>query len=246
MLFSKIQLFMQARSFSKYLFALLLGAICILWQPFINAAEVPIVIAPPALDAPKVAAGKLQTAVIAGGCFWGVQGVFEHVKGVRKVLSGYSGGDKSTADYEKVSTGTTGHAESVQITFDPAEVSYGKLLQIYFSVAHDPTKLNRQGPDTGTQYRSAIFYTDDTQKSIAQSYIQQLNKSHAFSHEIVTHVDPFKAFYPAEDYHQDFLVRNPTHLYILVNDLPKVENLKHVFPSNYRVQPVTVNGSIAS
>lgn len=243
MLIPKIQLFAQARSVSQYFFALLLGAICILWQPFINAAEVPTVIAPPAFDAPKAAAGKLQTAVIAGGCFWGVQGVFEHVKGVRKVLSGYSGGDKSTADYEKVSTGTTGHAESVQITFDPAEVSYGKLLQIYFSVAHDPTKLNRQGPDTGTQYRSAIFYTDNTQKSIAQAYIQQLNKSHAFPHEIVTRVDPFKAFYPAEDYHQDFLVRNPTHLYILINDLPKVENLKHVFPSNYRVQPVTVSGN---
>ena len=246
MLIPKIQLFAQARSFSQYLFALLLGAICILWQPFINAAEVPTVIAPPTIDVPKVAVGKLQTAVIAGGCFWGVQGVFEHVKGVRKVLSGYSGGDKSTADYEKVSTGTTGHAESVQITFDPAEVSYGKLLQIYFSVAHDPTKLNRQGPDTGTQYRSAIFYIDDTQKSIAQAYIQQLNKSHAFSHEIVTRVDPFKAFYPAEDYHQDFLVRNPTHLYILINDLPKVENLKHVFPSNYRVQPVTVSGNSTS
>lgn len=243
MIISKIWAFLMSCSKSQYLFATILGAVCIVWQPFISAAEVATVIAPPAVDVPKASAGKLQTAVVAGGCFWGVQGVFEHVKGVSKAVSGYSGGDKSTADYDQVSTGRTGHAESVQITFDPTEVSYGKLLQIYFSVTHDPTKLNRQGPDTGTQYRSAIFYTDESQKSIAQAYISQLNKSHAFSHEIVTRVDPIKAFYPAEDYHQDFLVRNPTHLYIMMNDLPKVENLKHVFPNNYRAQPVTVNGN---
>lgn len=241
-----IRFFLKWRSAIQYLFTLLLGAICIAWQPLSSAAEVPTIIAPPALDAPKVAPGKLQTAVVAGGCFWGVQGVFEHVKGVRKAVSGYAGGDKSTAEYEKVSTGATGHAESVQITFDPAEVSYGKLLQIYFSVVHDPTKLNRQGPDSGTQYRSAIFYIDESQKNIAQAYINQLNKSHAFSHEIVTRVDPFKAFYPAEDYHQDFLVRNPTYLYILINDLPKIENLKRVFPNNYRAQPVMVSGNAIS
>lgn len=247
MFISKVWEFLITRSKSQYIFATVLGAICIVWQPFTSAAEVATIIAPPTIDAlkasPKPGEAKLQTAVVAGGCFWGVQGVFEHVKGVRKVVSGYSGGDKSTADYDQVSTGRTGHAESVQITFDPTEVSYGKLLQIYFSVAHDPTKLNRQGPDTGTQYRSAIFYTDESQKNIAQAYIAQLNKSHAYSHEIVTRVDPIKAFYPAEDYHQDFLVRNPTHLYIMMNDLPKVENLKHVFPNNYLVKPVTVSGN---
>ena len=246
MLFLKIKFFLKARSTSQYIFTLILGAACFAWQPLISAAEVATVIVPPTLDSPKAPVNKLQKATIAGGCFWGVQGVFEHVKGVRKVVSGYSGGDKSTADYEQVSTGTTGHAESVQITFDPTEVSYGKLLQIYFSVAHDPTKLNRQGPDTGTQYRSAIFYNDEAQKNIAQAYIVQLNKSHAFSHEIVTRVDPLKAFYPAEDYHQDFLVRNPTHLYILVNDLPKIENLKQVFPNNYLLQPATLNGNKTS
>ena len=200
------------------------------------------IIAPPAIDAPKTTA-TTQTAVIAGGCFWGVQGVFEHVKGVKKVVSGYAGGDKESANYDDVSTGKTGHAESVQITFDPKEVSYGKLLQIYFSVAHDPTKLNRQGPDTGTQYRSAIFYTDETQKNIAQTYVAQLNKSKAFSKEIVTRIDPIKTFYPAEAYHQDFLVHNPTHVYIMINDLPKVENLKATFPNNYREKAILTTGA---
>ena len=183
----------------------------------------------------------MQTAVIAGGCFWGVQGVFEHVKGVRKVISGYSGGAKSTAQYETVSSGTTGHAESVQITFNPAEVSYGELLQIFFSVVHDPTLLNRQGPDKGTQYRSAIFYMDETQKKIVESYMQQLNKSHAYANGIVTKIDAFKAFYPAEDYHQDFLINNPLYPYIVFNDKPKIENLKRVFPEKYAEQPVMVN-----
>ena len=204
-----------------------------------TAAEVAVVIPAPLADQPK-AVGALQTAVFAGGCFWGVQGVFQHVKGVSKVLSGYAGGDKATAQYEKVSTGSTGHAESVQITFDPAQVTYGKLLQIYFSVAHDPTQLNRQGPDTGTQYRSAIFYTDDTQKRIAQSYIDQLNKSKVFRSAIVTRLDPLNGFYAAEDYHQDFLVNNPRYPYIVVHDLPKIKNLKLLFADSYVERPVTV------
>jgi peptide-methionine (S)-S-oxide reductase len=181
--------------------------------------------------------------VLAGGCFWGIQGVFEHVKGVRKVVSGYAGGDKASANYKTVSTGTTGHAESVQIIFDPAEVSYGELLHIFFSVAHDPTQLNRQGPDSGTQYRSAVFYTDETQRNIAQAYITQLNKSKVFHRDIVTRVDAYKTFYAAEDYHQDFLIHNPNYPYIVFNDLPKIENLKRVFPKNYSTQPVMLSGS---
>jgi peptide-methionine (S)-S-oxide reductase len=204
-----------------------------------GAAEVAVVIPAPVVDQPK-SAGALQTAVLAGGCFWGVQGVFQHVKGVRKVLSGYAGGDKATAQYGKVSSGSTGHAESVQITFDPAQVTYGKLLQIYFSVAHDPTQLNRQGPDVGTQYRSAIFYSDDAQKRIAEAYIEQLNKSKVYRSAIVTRVDALKGFYAAEDYHQDFLVNNPRYPYIVVHDLPKIKNLKLLFADEYVDRPVTV------
>lgn len=209
------------------------------WQPLLMAAEAPTVIAPPAVDSPK-SPGTTQTAVLAGGCFWGVQGVFQHVTGVSKVVSGYSGGVKGTAQYETVSKGTTGHAESVQITYDPAVVSYGQLLQIYFSVAHDPTLLNRQGPDSGTQYRSAIFYANDAQKKVAQAYIDQLNSAHAFAKPIVTKLDPLQAFYPAEDYHQDFLIHNPNYPYIVFNDKPKIENLKRLFPAQYATQPVTV------
>jgi peptide-methionine (S)-S-oxide reductase len=186
------------------------------------------------------AKGAMQTAVLSGGCFWGVQGVFEHVRGVRKVLSGYAGGNRRSADYETVSSGTTGHAESVQITFDPAVVSYGELLQVFFSVAHNPTQLNRQGPDSGTQYRSNIFYADATQKRIADAYIGQLNKAQTFSSAIVTRVDELKGFYAAEDYHQDYLIHNPSDPYIAYNDLPKIENLKQLFPGYYRGQPVTV------
>jgi len=207
-----------------------------------QAAESPVIITPPGLDNPK-AAGSLQTAVLAGGCFWGVQGAYEHVRGVRRVLSGYAGGDKATAHYQIVGSGRTGHAESVQITFDPAEVSYGELLRIFFSVIHDPTQLNRQGPDSGTQYRSAIFYGDESQKKVAESYIGQLNAAKVFRKPIVTSVDPLKGFYSAEDYHQDFLIHNPTYPYIVYNDLPKIENLKRVFPEYYRGQPVTVNGA---
>jgi peptide-methionine (S)-S-oxide reductase len=196
-------------------------------------------IAPPALDDPKTA-GSLQTAVLSGGCFWGVQGVFEHVRGVRKVLSGYAGGERSTAEYETVSSGRTGHAESVQITFDPAVVSYGELLQVFFSVAHDPTQLNRQGPDTGTQYRSEIFYADESQEKIAQAYVAQLEKAKVFSRAIATRIDPLKGFYPAEQYHQDYLLHNPTSPYIVYNDLPKIENFRRLFPNYYQGQPVTV------
>jgi peptide-methionine (S)-S-oxide reductase len=200
-------------------------------------AEAPVIIAPPAVDNPK-AAGPPQTAVLAGGCFWGVQGVFEHVRGVQKVIAGYAGGERASAQYETVSSGGTGHAESVKIVFDPAQVSYGQLLQIAFSVVHDPTQLNRQGPDVGSQYRSAVFYGDDEQKRIAEAYIAQLEKAHAFSRPIVTRVDPLKGFYPAEDYHQDYLYHNPNVPYIAMFDIPKVQNFKRTFPELYNGRPV--------
>jgi peptide-methionine (S)-S-oxide reductase len=208
-----------------------------LWRSPLYGAESPVVIAPPALDNPKEP-GTSQTAVIAGGCFWGVQGVFEHVRGVQRVVAGYAGGDRSTAHYETVSTGTTGHAESVKITFDPAVVSYGQILQVAFSVVYDPTQLNRQGHDVGTQYRSAIFYTDDTQRQIAEAYISQLDKSHAFPRPIVTRVDPLEGFFAAEDYHQDYLIHNPNTPYIAIYDIPKIENLKRTFAELYSARPV--------
>jgi peptide-methionine (S)-S-oxide reductase len=216
----------------------LLGAV--LWRSGLLNAEPAAMIPPPKLDSPK-AAGAPQTAVISGGCFWGVQGVFQHVRGVIKVVSGYAGGVKSTAEYERVSTGTTGHAESVQITFDPAQISYGQLLQIALSVAFDPTELNRQGPDSGTQYRSEFFYADDAQKNIATAYIEQLNQAHVFARPIVTRVDALHGFYAAEDYHQDYLYLHPSQPYIAINDLPKVSNLKRVFPDLYTPQPILVN-----
>jgi peptide-methionine (S)-S-oxide reductase len=209
----------------------------VLWRSPLVGAEAPVVIAPPVVDNPK-AAGPPQSAVLAGGCFWGVQGVFEHVRGVQKVIAGYAGGDKATAQYETVSSGTTGHAESVKIVFDPAEISYGQILQIAFSVVHDPTQLNRQGPDVGTQYRSAVFYADDDQRRIAAAYISQLDGSHAFSRPIVTRVDPLKGFYPAEDYHQDYLIHNPDAPYIAFYDIPKIENFKRTFPQLYSGHPV--------
>src|ERR1700674_3312725 len=184
--------------------------------------------------------GTVQTAVLAGGCFWGTQGVFEHVKGVRQVLAGYSGGERATAAYGTVSTGTTGHAESIQITFDPAVVSYADILQIFFSVAHDPTELNRQSRDNGTQYPSEIVFADETQQKTALPYIAQLDQAHVSAHRIVTRVDPLKVFYPAEAYHQDFLVRNPRYPYIVFNDLPKIANLKREFPQIYVEQPALV------
>ncbi len=221
--------------------ASVLGAASVaLWHAPLYGAEHAVVIAPPAIDNPK-AAGPTQTAVLAGGCFWGVQGVFQHVKGVTQVVAGYAGGAKNTAQYETVSSGSTGHAESVKITFDPSQVSYGQLLQIAFSVVYDPTLLNRQGPDVGTQYRSVIFYGDDEQKRIAEAYIAQLNKAHAFPRPIVTRVDPLNGFYPAEDYHQDYLHNNPTAPYIAVNDMPKVENFRQTFPQLYNGRPVLVS-----
>jgi peptide-methionine (S)-S-oxide reductase len=207
------------------------------WRSPLMGAEAPVIIAAPAMDNPK-AAGPPQTAVLAGGCFWGVQGVFEHVRGVKKVLAGYAGGDRSTAQYGMVGMGNTGHAESVKITFDPAQISYGQILQIAFSVVLDPTQLNRQGPDVGTQYRSVVFYADEGQKRIAQAYIDQLDKSQVFTKPIVTRVDPLKGFYTAEDYHQDYLFHNPGVPYIAMFDLPKVENFKRVFPDLYSGQPV--------
>lgn|ERR1700722_10958754 len=221
--------------------ALLLSAVLVaVWRSPIYGAGVPVVLAPPSIDNPKVA-GPPQTAVLAGGCFWGVQGVYEHVRGVQKVVAGYAGGDRSTARYEAVSSGSTGHAESVQITFDPSEVTYGQLLQIAFSVVSDPTLLNRQGPDVGTQYRSAVFYADDAQKHVAEAYIAQLDTSHVFPKPIVTRVEPLKGFYPAEGYHQDYLVHNPSASYIVFNDLPKIENFRRTFPELYSGRPVLVS-----
>jgi peptide-methionine (S)-S-oxide reductase len=190
----------------------------------------------PLVDAPT--SGGLQSVVLSGGCFWGVQGVFEHVKGVTRAVAGYSGGAKDTAAYERVSTGTTGHAESVQVTFDPSQISYGRVLQIFFSVALDPTEVNRQGPDSGTQYRSEIFFSDATQQRVATAYIAQLDAAHVFDKPIATRVDKLTGFFPAETYHQDFLVHNPTYPYIVFNDVPKVEALKAVFPAAYRDAPV--------
>ncbi len=195
----------------------------------------------PALDAPA-GSGNSAVVVLAGGCFWGVQGVFQHTKGVISAVSGYAGGDKRTAHYELVSTGTTGHAESVQVTYDPRQISYGRLLQIFFSVVHDPTELNRQGPDTGTQYRSAVFPVTAEQAQVAKAYISQLDQAHAFKKAIVTRIEPDRTFYPAEDYHQDYLTHNPTNPYIAINDLPKIEDLKRILPDVYRAAPVLVAG----
>ena len=209
-----------------------------------RAAEDAVVIPAPSVDAAPASA--IQTAVIAGGCFWGVQGVFQHTAGVVNAVSGYAGGSKATADYNTVSSGTTGHAESVEIKYDPKKISYGKILQIYFSVAHDPTQLNRQGPDSGTQYRSAIFTTSDEQKKVAEAYIAQLNGAKVFSKPIVTKVGALEAFYPAEAYHQDYLTLHPTQPYIAYNDIPKVENLKKLFADNYIEKPTLVSASKAT
>jgi peptide-methionine (S)-S-oxide reductase len=216
-----------------------LPAFALVWVASTRAADAPVAAPAPLLDNHR-AAGPLQSAVLAGGCFWGMQGVFEHVRGVHRVLAGYSGGPRESAQYENVGTGRTGHAESIQVLFDPAQVSYGELLQVYFSVAHDPTELNHQGPDSGSQYRSAIFYADDLQRQIAQSYIAQLDKAHVFTRPIVTQVDTLHGFYPAEDYHQDFYLKNPDYPYIVVNDLPKISSLKRLFPQYYRDAPVQV------
>ena len=206
-----------------------------------RAAEDMAIIPVPAVDA--TASDGIQTAVIAGGCFWGVQGVFQHTSGVLNAVSGYAGGSKATADYSSVSSGSTGHAESVEIKYDPKKISYGKILQIFFSVAHDPTQLNRQGPDAGPQYRSAIFTANDEQKRVADAYIAQLNAAKVYKKPIVTKVGPLEAFYPAEAYHQDYLTLHPDQPYIYYNDLPKVANLKKIFAENYIEKPTLVNAA---
>ncbi len=230
---------MNPRQFLSFARALAAAALVVCGVAPACAAEPAVAIPAPAVDNPKTD-GPLQTAVLAGGCFWGVQGVFEHVKGVHQVLSGYAGGKQNTAQYEEVSTGTTGHAESVQITFDPKEVSYGELLRVYFSVAHDPTQLNRQGPDSGTQYRSSIFYANEAQQKVALAYIAQLDGAHVYPNRIVTRVDPLSGFFAAEKYHQDYLVHNPHQPYIEINDLPKIAHLKQTLPQMYADRPVLV------
>ena len=208
-----------------------------------GAAEPAVSIPPPAADLP--AGEGLQTAVLAGGCFWGVQAVYQHTTGVTRAVSGYAGGSQANARYELVGSGTTGHAEAVEVTFDPKKVSFGKILQIFFSVAHDPTQLDRQGPDYGPQYRSAIFYRDAGQKRVAEAYVAQLNAAGVYRQPIVTRLEQLPAFYPAEDYHQDYATVHPNHPYIVYNDRPKVENLQGMFPDQFRVQPVLVRATKA-
>jgi peptide-methionine (S)-S-oxide reductase len=209
-----------------------------------RAAEEAVIIPAPTVDARD--GDGIQTVVLAGGCFWGVQGVFQHTAGVVNAVSGYSGGSKSTADYNMVSSGSTGHAEAVEIKYDPKKISYGKILQIFFSVVHDPTQLNRQGPDVGTQYRSAIFTANDEQKKVAEAYIAQLNAAKVYRKPIATKVDKLDAFYAAEDYHQDYLTLHPNQPYIVFNDLPKVENLKKIFANNYVAKPTLVGKAKAT
>jgi peptide-methionine (S)-S-oxide reductase len=199
------------------------GASC---SPHGSAVAIP----DPLVDNPFSATPGHETAVVAGGCFWGIQAVFEHVKGVTSALSGYSGGAASTAQYEKVCSGRTGHAEAVQVNFDPSQVTFGQILKVFFSVAHDPTELNRQGPDTGTQYRSAIFFASEDQKRIASEYVKQLDAAKVFPKPIVTQIVPLDAFYPAEDYHQGYAEQHPENMYIAINDLPKLDNLQKVHP----------------
>jgi peptide-methionine (S)-S-oxide reductase len=207
-----------------------------LWMSRASAGDLDKEIPAAAVD--PVNPASSEVAVLAGGCFWGQQGLFEHVKGVSRVVAGYSGGERQTARYRLVGTGTTGHAESIQITFDPHQVTFGQILRIYFSVAHDPTQVDRQGPDEGTQYRSEIFAASSEQESTARAYIAQLDSAHLFAGPIATKVEPLKGFYAAEDYHQDYLVQNPDDSYIRTNDLPKIEALKQVWPAYYQARPV--------
>jgi peptide-methionine (S)-S-oxide reductase len=228
----------------RYLLPIALAAAmtaALAWRPWATSAvaEEPVVIPAPAVDVqpgPRIT----EVAVLAGGCFWGVQGVFQHVEGVTRAVSGYAGGDADSASYKMVTRGTTGHAESVEITFDPSKISYGKILQIYFSVAHDPTQFNYQGPDIGPQYRSAIFPSNEEQARVAKAYIAQLDQAHVYGDAIVTTIEPGHSFHPAEDYHQDYLTLNPTQPYIVINDLPKIRNLERIFPELYRDEPVLV------
>jgi peptide-methionine (S)-S-oxide reductase len=234
---------MAHRSRARFVLATVLGsaaiaAVALLGVHPAEAAE-SFAVPSPAVDEPASATGT-ETAVFAGGCFWGVQGVFQHVIGVTQAESGYAGGTEATAQYETVGTGSTGHAESVRITYDPSQVTFGQLLHVFFSVAHDPTELNRQGPDVGSQYRSAIFPQGDEQRRIADAYIAQLNAANVFGASLVTKTDADRGFFPAEDYHQDYLDLNPTASYIVTNDIPKIDALKQMFPDLYREQPVLV------
>jgi len=222
--------------------AVTLAAAALVWHAVPSFAETARRVPAPTADlvaAPTAA--KTETAVFAGGCFWGVQGVFQHVKGVSNAVSGYAGGEASTARYQQVGSGRTGHAEAVRITYDPQQISYGKLLQIYFSVAHDPTELNRQGPDSGTQYRSTVFAQNAEQARVAKTYIAQLDQARAFGKPLATTIEMSKNFYAAEAYHQDYLTLNPTQGYIVVNDLPKIDDLKKLFPESYKAVPALVN-----
>jgi len=221
--------------------AILLLAVCGLAASV--RSEPAVTVPGPALDVPAAAGVTSEMAVLAGGCFWGVQGVFQHVIGVKSAVSGHAGGNADTATYAKVGSGTTGHAESVRIVYDPRKISYGRLLQIFFAVAHDPTELNRQGPDRGTQYRSTVFPTNADQARVAKSYIAQLQRANTFGKPVATTIEPLKAFHPAEGYHQDFLTLNPNYPYIVINDLPKIDALKRVFPADYQETPVLVGAS---
>jgi peptide-methionine (S)-S-oxide reductase len=239
---------MRSNQFSRFALSAAAVAGTIALSSFLvapsSAAEDAVIIPAPAMDAK--ATDGIQTAVLAGGCFWGVQGVFQHTAGVVNAISGYSGGAKSTADYNMVSTGTTGHAESVEIKFNPKQISYGKILQIYFSVVQDPTQLNRQGPDSGTQYRSEIFAANDDQKKVAETYIAQLNAAKVYKKPIVTKVGTLQGFFPAEAYHQNYLTLHPNQPYIAYNDIPKVENLKKIFADNYIEKPTLVGDAKAT
>lgn len=227
----------MTKSFSIPALAILALLAVLAASPFAASAKKALLIPPPAADASLATTRGEESVVFAGGCFWGVQAVFQHVKGVISATSGYSGGEAKTAEYEVVSTGSTGHAESVKVIFDPSQVTYGQLLHVFFSVTHDPTELNRQGPDEGTQYRSVVFYTTPDQLRITKAYIEQLDSAHVFKHAIVTQVVPLKGFYRAENYHQNYATWHPDSAYILSNDAPKVENLKHEFPEMYRDSP---------
>lgn len=227
------------------------SAVSVLAAPTLAAIDAPscaigeaVEIPPPARDFAKEP-GPLQTAVLAGGCFWGVQAVYAFVSGVRRVRSGYAGGDKSTANYEAVCTGATGHAEAVEIVFDPSAISYGEILRIFFSVAHDPTQRDRQGPDVGTQYRSAIFPAGDAERRIAEAYIAELDRRAAFRRPIATRIESLDVFYPAEEHHQDFLLRHPDYPYIVIHDLPKIASLRRLFPEKFRTVPATAAEAVA-
>ena len=233
--------FLQGQTGSSVrLFAMALAAVAASLIAVSVRGENAVVVPAPAEDIAPAGKAATETIVLAGGCFWGVQGVFQHVTGVTSAVSGYAGGSADTATYEKSSSGTTGHAESVRVTYDPKKISYGRLLQIYFSVAHNPTELNRQGPDRGTQYRSTIFPTNAEQAKVAASYIEQLNRANTFGKKLATTIEPEKRFYPAEAYHQDYLTLNPQQPYIVINDLPKIDNLKRLFPAVYQPTPVLV------